>query len=198
MLKTKFKTLCSHYSSDEQLITHLWEEIEEAHTPRAYHNLKHLSMFYSCLNASQLTKVMEFAIFYHDIVYDVLAKENEERSAMVAQEKLQLLGVNNTLTKEVSELIIETKTHHPSTPTHALFLDADIAILGSDEDDYMNYCKQIRKEYHLFNDSDYSRGRKKVLEHFLAKERLYKSDYFYGLYEKKARENLEREHYSLR
>ena len=71
-------------------------------------------------------------------------------------------------------------------------------MLGSSEDVYRTYTQNIRKEYATYSDDIYHEGRQKVLRHFLEKEKIYMSDYFYELYEKKARENIAKEYNSLR
>lgn len=91
---------------------------------------------------------------------------------------------------EVSQLIYESKTHKPTSTRNALFLDADLSILGTDSINYQNYIKQIRQEYAIYNDDVYRDGRKKVLAMFLEKERIYMSEYFYERYEQKARSNI--------
>ena len=191
MLKNKFQTLCQNFTKDYNLVNTLWKEIEEKHSEptRYYHTLKHLEHIYSEL--PKLDTVTEFSIFYHDIVYDVSCSDNEEESASVCEKRLALLGVQTKLIEEVTQLIVETKTHEPSSKRNALFLDADLAVLGSSEDVYKTYTQNIRKEYATYSDSVYSEGRQKVLKHFLEKERIYVSDYFYELYERKARKNLE-------
>ena len=193
MLKNKFQTLCQNFTKDYNQVNTLWKEIEEKHTEptRYYHTLKHLEHIYSEL--PRLDIVTEFAIFYHDIVYDVSCSDNEEESASVCEKRLALLGAKTKLIEEVTKLIVETKTHEPSSKRNALFLDADLAVLGSSEDIYKAYTQNIRKEYAIYSDSVYREGRQKVLKHFLEKERIYVSDYFYELYEKKARSNIIKE-----
>ncbi|AOP33158.1 hypothetical protein A0128_04390 [Leptospira tipperaryensis] len=74
-----------------------------------------------------------------------------------------------------------------------LFLDADLSILGEEWDLYSGYCKNIRKEYSIYSDSDYRVGRGKVLKYFIDMDRIYKTDYFFERYEKRAKENLRTE-----
>lgn len=79
MLKNKFKTLCQNFSKDEKLITELWQEIKTAHSEptRYYHTLTHLEHIYKELDTFKLSPLLEFAIFYHDIVYDAKQNDNE-------------------------------------------------------------------------------------------------------------------------
>jgi len=186
MLQKRFNHLCKNFTNDAQLIKSLWLEIDEAYSSpvRHYHTLAHLEQIYTLLPT--LDAVTEFSIFYHDIVYDVLRQDNEEQSALVCKNQLNRLAVPTSIVKETMQLIRETKAHTASSTQNALFLDADLAILGSRE-------IRVRKEYTVYSNIEYIKGRKKVLIHFLEKKRIYQSDYFYEQYEKRARENLEKE-----
>lgn len=78
-----------------------------------------------------------------------------------------------------------------------IFLDLDLAILGASSSEYDEYTAQIRQEYIYYSGEDYRAGRKAVLKGFLARERLYFTDYFHQLYEIEARQNIQREIDSL-
>jgi len=52
---------------------------------------------------------------------------------------------------------------------------------------------KIRKEYKVYPDIIYKPGRRKVVQHFLAMERIYKTDYFFVRLEQQAKENLTKE-----
>ena len=58
---------------------------------------------------------------------------------------------------------------------------------------YSKYYQNVRKEYSIYPEILYKLGRKKVLKHFLAMEKIFKTDYFYQKFEKNARMNLQRE-----
>jgi predicted metal-dependent HD superfamily phosphohydrolase len=55
---------------------------------RAYHNLAHvmdcLDQFEPVRHLAQDAAAVEIAIWYHDVIYDPRAKDNEERSADIA------------------------------------------------------------------------------------------------------------------
>ena len=199
MLKNKFKTLTQNFSKDMTIINKLWEEIELAHSEpnRYYHTLKHLEHIYSELQSFELDHTLEFAIFYHDIVYEIKKADNEEQSAKLCEKNLKLLTAPQELIINVTKLINETKTHEASNEKNALFLDADLAILGSNKKVYSQYIQNIRQEYALYSDNIYNKGRKKVLKSFLNKDKIYISDYFHHKYEKQAHQNIIFEYNSL-
>jgi len=199
MLKNRFKTLCRNYTKDEKFISKLWQEISDEHSKitRAYHTLTHLKQIFQALEVLEVTPLLAFAIFYHDIIYYASNNDNEEQSALLAQKRLNKLNVPKELNKKVFQLIIETKTHQASTEENSLFLDADLGILGATEATYTNYTQQVREEYAIYDDATYFRGRKKVLKMFLEKDRIYKSKHFHDKYEKQARVNILIEYNSL-
>ncbi|MBM9575794.1 hypothetical protein JWG45_01380 [Leptospira sp. 201903070] len=61
--------------------------------------------------------------------------------------------------------ILATKGHPTSEDLDTnIFLDADLSILGEEWDLYSGYCKNIRKEYSIYSDSDYKIGREECFE----------------------------------
>ena len=145
MLKINFITLCQNFSKDKALISSLWQEIQLAYseTTRHYHTLKHLEEIYKELQPFRLTPLLKFAIFYHDIVYDVKRDDNEEQSALLAKKRLEELSVPSMFIEKISQLIIETKIHKASSKLNALFLDADLSILGSSQKRYSKCTKRV-------------------------------------------------------
>ncbi|WP_336517694.1 hypothetical protein [Pollutibacter soli] len=96
-------------------------------------------------------------------------------------------------------LILATKKHEPDPDEDTnLFTDADLAILGADEDAYLHYAVQIREEYRQYPDFLYKPGRKKVLKHFQEMKSIFKTTYFSNRFEKSARRNIAVEFASLR
>ena len=197
MLKKNFKQLSKNFSPKKELINQLWIEIENAHNnpKRYYHTLKHLANIDKERQNIKLSfednAIFQFATYYHDIVYDIEAKDNEEQSATIAQERLNQIGVPNYLIDEICKLITLTKTHAKTDKlTYAYFLDADLAILGSSAIEYRQYIKQVRQEYQVYSDEIYYRGRQKVLKNFIKKEEIYQTECFRKRYGKQAQLNI--------
>lgn len=198
ILKDRFETLCLNFTEDKILIGKLWAEIEKKYSAKSryYHNLQHLENMFGEIddvkNQIKNFNNISFSIFYHDIIYDASSKLNEEKSADIAKERLEILGVNNDDIQRIYEQISATKSHKKSDNEDTNFLlDADLSVLGKSDEAYLEYAKQIRKEYSIYPDFLYKPGRKKVLEHFLELESIFKTEYFRGKYEIQARENIE-------
>ena len=90
-------------------------------------------------------------------------------------------------------------TRHAAVPVDAdaqLVVDIDLSILGASMDDYARYVEGVRKEYAHVPGSLFNRGRRMLLEQFLARERIFLTSVFAPL-EQRARENLRHELQSL-
>jgi predicted metal-dependent HD superfamily phosphohydrolase len=196
----KIINLLSQHTDNQQYISECWSEIEKAYTHRKrfYHNLQHIEQLINTIEANQKLindKVtMLFSAFYHDIVYDATAKDNEEQSAKIAVARLSKTDFSLEKIKRCEAQILATKRHETTGDFDTdFFTDADLAILGSDWNDYEAYAKNIRKEYSIYPDFMYNMGRRKVLKHFLAMENIFKTPIFQSDLEEKARKNLEKE-----
>jgi predicted metal-dependent HD superfamily phosphohydrolase len=197
MLKQVFNSLLKDFTSDQQVVASLWSEIEKRYNERGryYHNLLHLENLYKeLMEVKSLVKywdVILFSLFYHDVVYRTLRQDNEEQSALFAQKVLRSLNVTQEKVALCYSQILATKGHTISNDNDTnLFTDADLSILGKDYVTYQKYASQIRKEYSIYPALIYNPGRKKVLNHFLAMDRIFKTDHFYSRYEGTARKNI--------
>jgi predicted metal-dependent HD superfamily phosphohydrolase len=148
---------------------------------RHYHTLEHIaSMIDELEKAASAVAIpnmhpLLFAAYFHDIIYDPRAADNEERSADHADTALSLLGVPASTIAAVRAPILKTKRHvtEPDDVAGQLFLDADLAILGASASEYDRYAAQIRQEYAWVPEPAYRAGRRKVLEGFLARPQLF-------------------------
>ena len=177
------------------------KEIEKAYSSigRYYHNLDHitnmlkLSTVYSY--AIEDIKTLQLAVFYHDIVYSSKRKDNEEKSALYAAKRLKNLDYENSLIEKCQQFILATKLHNNTLDNKDLdfLLDFDLELLSAPWQIYFDYTTKIRKEYSFYPDLVYKPGRKKVLEHFLKMDNIYKTHEFQEKSEFRAKENLSKE-----
>jgi len=180
------------------------DELVRAYTApdRHYHNLAHIEGMLGLMRAHERTLsdpgVVEAAIWFHDAVYDTRRHDNEERSAELAAE--QLAGVlSSDRIERVAKMIQATAGHvvpegfdDDAMRDCALFLDMDLAILGSTSDAFAAYEAAVRREYGWVPEALWIEGRRKVLQAFLARAAIYASPQFRASHETAARENLTR------
>lgn len=199
-LKERFLSPAQTFSANYPQMDFCLNEISENYSgkKRHYHALSHLENLFEELEAVRTLvhnwDAVVFAVFYHDLVYDAKKQDNEEQSALLAEKRLTALSVPEAIISLCKEIILATKSHLVSANSDVnLFTDADLSILGKPWEQYEIYYKQIREEYSVYPDLLYKPGRRKVLKHFLAMERIFKTDVFREKYEKQARRNLGRE-----
>ncbi|MBD2499392.1 HD domain-containing protein [Anabaena azotica] len=164
---------------------------------RHYHTIQHIDYV---LNTVQLLQTytqnlaaVKLAAWFHDVVYNTQAQDNEEKSADYAGEVLYSLGIPTSCITNVQRLILNTKHHLADNIDSQVLLDADLAILAANAVDYQEYAHAIRKEYAWVSESDYIKGRTKVLENFLQRQRIYFTPLMYEKSEQAARDNMQAE-----
>ena len=166
----------------------------EAH--RSYHTLTHVQRMLDVLAEHDIPdrRMVEFAVWFHDAVYDTRRPDNEERSARLAAGWLPRLGVSEKGSARVTALILATKNHHPTSDVSSHWLlDADLAVLGGTAGEYASYAAAIREEYAWVDLHAFRGGRARVLRSFLARPRLFQTPEFFERFEGHARQNLSRE-----
>ena len=195
-LKQVFIQLVNTYSGDESIPVSFWNEIEKKYNSagRYYHTTTHLEKLIDELNSCKHLiadrDTLLFSVFYHDIIYNVLKSNNEEKSADLAMKRLSITEFPVVRIASCKEQILATKSHLVSNSQDTnLLTDADLSVLGQPSDVYEQYCNQIRKEYSIYPGIVYKPGRKKVLIPFLNMEKIFKTSFFYNKYELQARAN---------
>jgi predicted metal-dependent HD superfamily phosphohydrolase len=204
-------------SPQQTLRERVFQSIVAAYTQpaRYYHNLNHIEHFLTILDRFTNPTIdrslpvlqdpisVSLAAWFHDFIYDSQASDNERQSANAAKELLTNIDVTNDSSPRqiaqkidrIQQLILATSSHQiaPNDPDMCIFLDADLAILGTDPVIYQAYSRAIRCEYSWVSDADYRVGRIRVLESFLERDRLYYTDILFDELESIARLNLKTE-----
>lgn len=205
--KKRWAKLMSELNVAEARWQLIWEKLESLYSERGryYHNLKHIAKTLALLDrfsGGSASALLRLAAFYHDAIYDVQAQDNEEKSAVVAKEDLLALGLPERLADDVADLIRATKGHRPLSGRLAkdsrLFLDADLAILGSAPSEYGRYAADIALEYDWMDPETYRKGRAHVLKKFIDRKHLFYTPAVRSVLQKKAVANMERELRRLR
>lgn len=190
--RNRWRDLLRSWDVDSIAIDQAFDDVCQAYAGpgRFYHTLSHaldvaatvesLGLHARNLNAVRL------AAWLHDVIYDSRASDNEERSALYAEWLCDKLSIPEG--HLAAALILKTKSHDAGDDLDAkVLLDADLAILGADEETYHNYAENIRREYAWVPEPEYRTGRRRVLEAFLARPSIY---YLLRHLEEPARLNL--------
>jgi len=164
---------------------------------RKYHTEQHLceclSLFDEFQHLAEHPHEVELAIWFHDAVYDVRGKHNEQKSAEWARTALDEAGVIKEKSQRVYDLIMATEHSAMDaldTADKQLLVDIDLAILGSSPTRFAEYERQVRAEYSYVPDFLYRKKRKQILQSFLKRRPIYQMPDFQLRFELQARRNL--------
>ena len=171
---------------------------------RAYHTLAHLEHCFQELDQVRDTisnpELVELIIWWHDVVYDPRRGDNETTSAKLLLDLLSNTNIDPELLKQAARGV-EVTAHSETVPDDTdlqTVLDIDLAILGQQEPRYHAYREEIRQEYSFVPLPEYASGRVRILQSFLDRPSIYRTNHFRDRYEEAARHNLGVEILSLR
>lgn len=199
-LRARWQALMTRLGSDRSAADAAWDALvrhySESH--RAYHNLSHVMALLRQADSERAHiarhEIVELAIWFHDVIYDPHAHDNELRSATWARHALQAMRIDMDVVKGVEQCILATERHELPAQHVAdlpLFLDLDLAILASGEENYRRYSQVIRAEYSWVPEQAYRAARAEILKRFIARPVLYYTPEMAERYEARARKNIE-------
>ena len=172
-------------------------EAAYAEPHRRYHTRAHIE---ACLAelagvpdlSEHERRLLTWALWWHDAIYDPTRSDNEEQSAELARRDLPGLGASQADVEEVARLILLTKGHTvaPDDRLGALLVSIDLSVLGGDPEVYERYAQGVREEYRHVPDDAFQAGRKAVMRRFLEAPVLFPDPSFRARLEAKARENI--------
>ena len=142
---------------------------------RFYHNENHINDMVSmvennCQDFSERDRnIMVAAVLYHDVIYDVKSKTNEEDSASLFENHVSGHAIPKKDIDEVVQIILDTKhTSKPRSTLGEVICNFDLAGLKRGD---LNRVRQdewnIMLEYQQYEYADYRKGRIDFLEGFL-------------------------------
>ena len=188
----------------------LVEEVRDLHSgpERGYHGWSHptalLKLFTEVEAALSDPLAVRCAILFHDAIYEPRKADNEQRSAVLAEQRLRGVIPNDSLARVIR--LIEATAKHTApaglppeeAADMALFLDMDLSILGAPTAVFDAYEAGVRHEYRDIPIDAFRAGRAVILEGFIARDALYFSAWGRKRFEARARANLIRSIQALR
>ena len=201
-LKSIWVELLTQFEIETAIQERLWTEIEKHYSGknRHYHNLIHLEKmmeaYFEHIDYIKQKETILFSIFYHDIIYQPIRRDNEEKSAKLMKNRLEQIQLPQTIIENCYRQIMQTKTHrifinHQEDDKY--LLDFDLEVLSRNWEAYKTYTEQIRKEYWIYPISMYKKGRRSAMLSFLKRDSIYHTAYFKREKEESARQNILRE-----
>jgi predicted metal-dependent HD superfamily phosphohydrolase len=139
------------------------------------------------------------ALLFHDAIYVAGRKNNEAKSAELANRTLtELSDVSESEREEISAMILLTASHHavgkPSLDAMKM-LDIDLSILGAEWPIYQAYAAGVRREFCpvVVSDFKFNIGRLKFLRSVQQQTNIFLTEEMQSIREQAAKENIARE-----
>lgn len=207
--RERWDALLARLGVDGAPATFLELERRYSEVHRKYHNVDHIADCLQKLDDFTMAKPpmlsvarpdeIELAIWFHDAVYDPLRRDNEQRSQEWAARFLQAHHMSDALVTRVTSAILATRHDRPPAELdHQILVDVDLSILGCEPALYERFETEIRAEYRWVPWFLFRSKRAEILSGFLARKRIYATEWFASRYEREARANLSRAIATLR
>jgi pantetheine-phosphate adenylyltransferase len=147
---------------DYNILLSMWNE-----SHRHYHTQNHLldlinkiNEIKSDISQKEYEKLIITSLF-HDIVYDPMRNDNEEKSAQFLMDSCVNKDDNDIL--HIKQMILDTKTHESNDKLSRIFCEMDMSVVEGDFEGLLEWEKGISAEYKDFG-TLYKEGRLKFLE----------------------------------
>jgi predicted metal-dependent HD superfamily phosphohydrolase len=162
---------------------------------RVYHTRQHiedcLTLFDRIQPRLENPDALELAIWYHDAIYEIGARDNERQSA-----DLFLRHARDVFDQDLCGIVekhVMATLHRGDLMPHidsGYMVDIDLASFGKPWDMFINDAEKVRMEMphipdHLFYPSQFA-----FQNTLLDRRQFFQSDYFFERYEETARYNL--------
>ena len=174
----------------EELNSHYSETGRHYHTPK---HIEHcLAQFDLVAGEMEMADAVEIAIWFHDLIYEVDANDNELQSA---RRFMELAGdsMDEGFKSTVYDLIMATAAPRiPKTKDEKFMLDIDLSSFGLPWKDMLRDSIAVRKESPQLSDEEFFPGQRAFLESLVNREHFYFTEFFRSRIEDTARRNIER------
>jgi len=179
----------------QQCFAQVQQHYNEPH--RRYHTPAHithcLTQFDAARTRMQLPDTVELAIWYHDVIYDVGAADNELQSAQLLRRHAQGV-IPQELVQCVHDLIMVTVhgRQQPATPDQGYMVDIDLSSFGLPWARFLRDSVAVREEFPHMSDAQFYPRQREFLSSLLARESFCITAFFRKRHETRARANITR------
>jgi predicted metal-dependent HD superfamily phosphohydrolase len=184
-----FNSAVDESAAVHQQIIELYSEPQ-----RFYHTLTHiehcLSLFDKIRHELEKPDAIELAIWFHDVIYQPGAKNNEQLSADLFMGMTK--GIFDDEFRDTICRHIMATVHNGSEIQNAdtkYLLDIDLSSFGRPWVEFIRDSDNLRLEMGGESDEIFYQKQAMFQDKLFARSRFFKSDYFYDNFEAQARQN---------
>lgn len=185
--------------TDKDKVLGMWDYLVANYQSRKYHNLSHVAYMLNMLaiypDKVWFKKSLILAIFFHDVrmLPNADPSINEWHSQYALNEWLEQIHIHNGIYfHKVKDYIMATSHLDDFISDEvAVIADLDMAIMAAPYPRIWKWYENgIREEYSTVSEQEYVEARKEFLLSVLDKPRIFRTQFFYELFEEKARYNI--------
>ncbi|XP_070510088.1 uncharacterized protein [Chironomus tepperi] len=196
-----FKSVCKRkLSISDEVLSEWQKKIEEQYSNRHYHNLnmieKKMEVIREFTDDETLSCALIFASifqYYHfDGKEDKVQDNCDEFKLFVEQAGIKDTALINRILRMLQDSTLTDDVEDFQDDVD-IFKDLELVILGSSNEDYNQYTRNVEKEYSSDNDDSYKKDRLKMLKTLLMIPSIYSNQTLRDKYEGTARTNINME-----
>lgn len=164
---------------------------------RRYHTPEHVE---HCLDQFDAARPLmddpdsvELALWYHDIIYDVVRRDNEARSADLFEQRARE-GMSAERVRTVRDLIMVTVHSRvlPASADEGYMVDIDLSSFGLPWERFLVDSVAVRDEFGHLSDEEFYARQRNFLVALLEREHFCCTSFFRARHEDQARKNIAR------
>ncbi len=203
MDKARFEQLWLRCANDGEAaggaVSTLFNEVAGHYTEghRRYHTPEHIEhclvQFDAARTGMRWPDAVELAVWYHDVIYDSGAHDNELRSAQLFERRARD-RIPDKLIDKVQGMIMATAhaAKTPETRDQAYLVDIDLSSFGLPWEKFIEDSIAVREEFPQMPDDEFYCKQGEFLRSLLAREHFCFTRFFRERHEARARDNISR------
>jgi predicted metal-dependent HD superfamily phosphohydrolase len=175
----------------DEIASHYRESHRRYHTPE---HVEHcLGQFDDARDQMDDPDSVELAVWYHDVIYDAGASDNELMSAELFQRRAAG-HVDEERIRTIHDLVMVTVHNRvaPSTEDQGFMVDIDLSSFGLPWDRFLRDSVAVREEFPHLSDEEFYPKQKGFLQSLLQREHFCYTEFFRLRHEERARTNIQR------
>ena len=194
----RFVSLWGRFGADADWANALFRDVYTLYaTPgRYYHTPAHIA---HCLQRKdeiahllEDPNAVELAIWFHDVIYDMGADDNEVRSAKFFVERTAGKLPSSQAERVVRHIHATIYPSEPTDPDAQFVVDIDLSSFSLPWPQFLRDSVNVRRESTTSDPYEYAEKQQSFLEMLCTAQPFFRTDFYLERYEQQAQDNIRR------
>jgi len=194
----RFVALWHRFGADADWASALYEDVYTLYaTPgRYYHTPAHIA---HCLRRKDEIEhlledpnAVELALWFHDVIYEMGANDNEVRSAEFFVERTAGKLPAPQAERVVSHIHATIYPSEPTDPDAQFVVDIDLSSFSLPWTQFLRDSVNVRRESTTSDPAEYAEKQQRFLEMLCTAQPFFFTDFYLERYEQQAQDNIQR------